>query len=32
MEDQKDANVIYEYQKQQEEKFMNGMVVLWEHF
>jgi hypothetical protein len=31
MEDQKDAKVICEYQKQQEE-FMNGIAVLWENF
>jgi hypothetical protein len=32
VEDQKDAKVICEYQKQQEEEFMNGMAILWGRF
>ena len=32
MEDQKDAKVICEYKKQQEEEFMKGMAILWEKF
>jgi hypothetical protein len=32
VEDQKDAKVICEYQKQQEEEYMNGIAILWEHF
>jgi len=33
VEDQKDAKLICEYQKQEEEEeFMNGMAILWENF
>jgi hypothetical protein len=32
VEGQKDAKVICEYQKQQEEEFMNGMAILLGRF